>query len=86
MELTSSASNSLCVIKKQPCSTTALPTLTHKGTTVKTRTAASMLFLTFFADMAPSRPLDMFASQTKLESAKMGGKKLTAYRQCDEDK
>ena len=85
MELTSSASNSFCEITKQPCSTTALQTLTHTGTTVKTSTAASILFLTFFADMAPCRPLHEIIHAQYSNMIHIGKTGLTAFRQYDED-
>jgi hypothetical protein len=42
---------------KQQCSTTGRPNLIQFGTTVRTRTAASMLFLTFLSQTRPCRPL-----------------------------
>ena len=54
---TSSSSSSFCIMMKQQCSTTGRPNWIQFGTTVKTRTAASMLFLTFLSQTRPCRPL-----------------------------
>jgi hypothetical protein len=56
--------------------------LTQTGTIVKTSTAASILFLIFFMDMAPCRPLRLYICAHIHEEKN----KLTAYRQYDEDK
>ncbi len=57
---TSSSSSSFCIMMKQQCSTTGRPNLIQFGTTVRTRTAASMLFLTFLSQTRPCRPLRQY--------------------------
>lgn len=54
---TSSPPKSFCETRKHVCSITALPTGTFIGITVSIKTTASILVLTFRADISPTRPL-----------------------------